>query len=128
MNGVVADTSLWIDLLAGRPARALEDALRHGIVVVPPLVVAELISGARGPRDRASIEELVRALPLHETPLEHWMRVGNLRRRLAGRGLAVSTADAHVAQCAIDRGALLLSRDAIFARIAAASGLRVHSG
>lgn len=128
MSAVVADTSVWIELFAGRPAQALEAALRHGLVVLPPLVVAELISGTRGPRDRAAIEDLVQALPLHETPLEHWVRVGDLRRRLAGRGLSVSTPDAHVAQCAIDRDALLLSRDLVFPRIAAASRLRVQSG
>jgi hypothetical protein len=128
VSGVVADTSVWIELFAGRPARTLEEALRHGLVVLPPLVVAELISGARRARDRAAIEDLVQALPLHETPLEHWARVGDLKRRLAGRGLSVSTPDAHVAQCAIDRDALLLSRNAIFSRIAAASSLRVQSG
>jgi len=54
--------------------------------------------------------------------------VGDLRRRLAGRGVSVSTPDAHVAQCALDRGALLLSRDAIFLRIAQTSELRVQPG
>ena len=128
MSAVVADTSVWIELFAGRPAAALEDALAQGLVVLPPLVVAELISGARRPRDRAAIEDLVAELPLHDTPLEHWVRVGDLRRRLAGRGISVSTPDAHVAQCALDRGALLLSRDAIFAHIARAAGLKVHAG
>jgi len=128
VSAVVADTSAWIELFAGRRAPALEDALRHGLVVLPPLVVAELISGARRPRDRASIQSLVEELPVHETPLEHWIRVGDLRRRLAGRGVSVSTPDAHVAQCALDRGALLLSRDAIFLRIAQTSELRVQPG
>ena len=128
MSAVVADTSVWIDLFAGQPVPALEEALRQGLVVLPPLVVAELISGARRPRDRTSIRDLVQELPLHDTPLEHWIRVGDLRRRLAGRGVSVSTPDAHVAQCALERGALLLSRDSIFARIAEASELRVQSG
>jgi hypothetical protein len=34
-------------------------------------------------------------------------------------GLSVSTSDAQVAQCALDRDALLLSQDAIFTKIAA---------
>ena len=118
MSGVVVDTSCWIDFLAGRPAAGLEEALLQGAAVLPPLVVAELISGARRPGDRLAIEELVRELPVHETPLGHWIRVGELRRDLLGRGVAVSTPDAHVAQCALDRGAVLLSRDAVFASIA----------
>lgn len=107
---------------------ALEEALRQGLVVLPPIVVAELISGARRARDRTAIQSLVEELPLHETPLEHWVRVGDLRRRLAGRGVSVSTPDAHVAQCALERGAVLLSRDAIFSRIAEASELRLQPG
>ena len=65
---------------------------------------------------------------MHETPLEHWIRVGDLRRRLADRGVSVSTPDAHVAQCALERGALLLTRDAVFLRIAQTSELRVQPG
>jgi tRNA(fMet)-specific endonuclease VapC len=128
VSAVVADTSVWIELFAGRPAPALVEALRQGLVVLPPIVVAELISGARRARDRTSIQSLVEELPLHETPLEHWIRVGDLRRRLAGRGVSVSTPDAHVAQCALERGAVLLSRDAIFVRIAEVSELRLQPG
>ncbi|MBI2203160.1 MAG: PIN domain-containing protein [Candidatus Rokubacteria bacterium] len=126
MSGVVADTSVWIDFLAGRPVPFLEDALAHAAVILPPIVVAELVSGARRPADRRAIQELVREMPIHETPVEHWVRVGELRRTARDRGLSVSTPDAHVAQCAIERDAVLLSRDAIFARIASVSSLRVR--
>jgi len=128
VSGVVIDSSTWIDFFAGRPVPTLEDALVQGVVVLPPVVVAELISGARRPHDRAAIADLLVEIPLHETPVDHWVRVGELRRRLKDRGLAVSTPDAHVAQCALDREALLLSRDAIFPRIARFSRLRVRAG
>jgi len=127
VSGVVVDTSVWIDFFAGRPVPLLEDALAQGSVILSPLVVAELVSGARRSRDRDSIRDLMRELPLHETPLDHWVRVGDLRRQLRGRGLAVSTPDAHVAQCALDRDALLLSRDAVFQRISAIGALRLQS-
>ena len=128
MSAVVVDTSVWIDLFAGRPVpAALHEALRQGLVVLPPIVAAELISGARRARDRAAIESFLAELPLHEAPLDHWIRVGNLRRRLADRGISVSTPDAHVAQCALDQDGLLLSRDAVFERIAETSELRVQA-
>jgi hypothetical protein len=128
VSGVVADTSVWIEFFAGHAEPALEEALKHGIVVLAPLVVAELISGARRPRDRSAIVRLVAEIPLHETPLEHWVRVGELRRALLDRGLSVSTPDAHVAQCALDRDALLLSHDTIFGRISRVVGLRTQAG
>ena len=127
MSGVVVDTSAWIDFFAGRAVPSLEEALAQESVVLPPLVVAELVSGASRPRDRDSIVGLMRELPLHETPLGHWLRVGDLRRQLRDRGLAVSTPDAHVAQCALDRDAVLLSRDRVFARIAAIAKLRLRT-
>jgi predicted nucleic acid-binding protein len=127
VSGVVADTSVWVDFLAGRPAAGLEDALAQGLVVLPPVVVAELISGAHRARDRAAIADLVKEIPLHETPFDHWIRVGDLRRQLREKGVAVSTPDAHVAQCALDRDALLLSNDAVFPRIARVVRLRVQA-
>ena len=127
MSGVVVDTSVWVDFFAGRSCDFLVEVLRQGLVVLPPLVVAELISGAQRPRDQASIAELLRDFPLHETPPAHWIRVGELRRQLRHKGLAVSTPDAHVAQCALDREALLLSRDAVFGRIARRCPLRLRA-
>lgn len=125
VSGLVVDTSVWIDFFHGRPAPALERGLELGVVVLPPVVVAELVSGARQARNRAAIVDLVADLVVHETPIDHWVRVGDLRRRLSETGIAVSTPDAHVAQCAIDRDAVLLSRDAVFQRIAGVAPLRL---
>jgi maltooligosyltrehalose trehalohydrolase len=55
------------------------------------------------------------------------LRVGELRGHLGARGVSVSTPDAHVAQCAIDRDAFLLSRDAIFRLVAKHSPLKLAS-
>jgi hypothetical protein len=52
--------------------------------------------------------------------------VGELRRLAGDRVLSVSTPDAHLAQCAIDRDAVLLTRDAIFGRLVAVVPFRVH--
>ena len=118
MSGVVADTSEWVEYLAGRDAALLDAALSSGIVEVPPIVVAELVSGARSRKDREALVDVLEDIPVCRTPMSHWVRVGDLRRQLRSAGLTVSTPDAHVAQCAIDRDAVLLSRDAIFGKIA----------
>jgi hypothetical protein len=115
---VVVDSSAWIDFFRGRESPALESALAEGRVLVPPIVVAELISGARSRGDARRIRDVVLELEVIETPRDHWVRVGELRRDLRARGLVVSTPDAHVAQCALDVGGILLSGDAVFRRIA----------
>ena len=126
VSGVVVDTSIWIDFLNGLPVPSLEEALEQGSVIASPVVIAEIISGASRPKDRQLIEQLVTELEMHPTPLDHWIRVGDLRRVMLQRGVSVSIPDAHVAQCALDRDALLLSRDGIFAKIAAATTLKVR--
>lgn len=125
---VVVDTSVWIEFFAGRRVAGLDEALRQGNVGLSPVVAAELMSGAHRERDRAALLSFLEDLPLIDTPLAHWIRVGNLRRRCREKGLSVSTPDAHVAQCALDQDALLLSRDGVFEKLARWAALRVRSG
>jgi predicted nucleic acid-binding protein len=125
VSAVVVDSSVWIEFFRGRELPALEEALSEGRVLVPPLVVAELVSGATSRGDSQKVADLVRDLELVETPREHWVRVGELRRRLRSRGLTVSTPDAHVAQCALDVRGILLSSDAVFRRIGRLTKLRL---
>lgn len=125
MAGVVVDTSVWIDYFAGSQTTAVLEALAHGSAILPPIVVSELISGAGTPGQRQAIGDLLQDAPVHATPLEHWLRVGDLRRKLAQKGLAVTIPDAHVAQCALDLDAVLLTGDAVFTRMAKHVPLRL---
>ena len=122
---VVVDTSVWVDFFRGHDVPELEDALSDGRVVLAPVVVAELLSGARRPQDVVKLRELLDELPVYSTPREHWVNVGLLRRKLSREGVSVSVPDAHVARCSIELGAVLLSRDSVLARIAQSVGLKV---
>ena len=113
MSGLVVDTSIWIDFFSGFEVPVLEEALAAGTVVLPPIVVAELVSGARDTKARDQLRDLVLDLDVHPTPIDHWVRVGELRRTLQSKGISISTPDAHVAQCALGRDAGLLGRDTI---------------
>jgi predicted nucleic acid-binding protein len=124
VSAIVVDTSVWIDFFGGRPAERLDEALQVGSIVIPPVVVSELLSGAKG-RDRGPLLEFLSDMEVAATPFTHWVAVGDLRAALLRRGLTVSTPDAHVAQCALDRDALLMTHDAVFTRMAAFVPLRV---
>jgi predicted nucleic acid-binding protein len=125
VSGVVVDTSVWIDYLEGKDIPVLDDALKHGAVLLPPVVLAELISGAHRPRERTALLDFLSDLPLCETDRSHWIHVGDLRRRCREKGLSISTPDAHVAQCALDADAILFSRDRIFLEVAHQANLRL---
>lgn len=125
MAGVVADTSAFIAYLGGAESGALQRAIDEETLFMSPVVVSELVTGAQTAADRTAIGELMQDTPLHPTPLAHWIAVGDLRRMLRAKGLEVSTPDAHIAQCALDRDALLVTRDAIFRRIARHCPLRL---
>ena len=127
MSALVIDTSSWSLYFRGRGAAAIEDALAQGRVHLPPVVAAELLSAKLSPRQRKDLEELLTDLPLCGQDRDHWFRVGSLRSALFRRGLSVSTPDAHVAQCALDLDAELLTEDDAFTLIARHRPLRLAS-
>jgi predicted nucleic acid-binding protein len=110
----VADTSVLIDHVNGRGVRALDLALAGELLILPPLVISELVSGATRGNETAAIAELIPNLKIHETDKRHWIAVGDLRRDLASHGVNLTIPDAHVTQCAIDLDATLITRDKVF--------------
>lgn len=124
MSALVVDTSCWIEFFAGRSLPPLELALKEGRVVLSPIVVAELLSGGLSAAREQQLINFLGDLEIHPTPTIHWLEVGRLRRQCRKAGLSLSTPDAHVAQCALDRGAFLYSFDKIFKQIASKVSLK----
>lgn len=127
MSALVVDTSSWIAWLAGGGSPLVDEALEEGRLHLPVVVAAELLSGRLDDSERAELLDMLSDLPAVGTELDHWFRVGQLRAALRARGLPVSTPDAHVAQCAIDTGGVLLTEDRVFAKIAKAVPLKLAS-
>lgn len=125
MNVLLVDTSVWIDFFRGKTYPDLEMALKEGRVVLSPVVLAELMSGARNKREETQLRDFLLELPLHETSEEHWIQVGLLRHQLSKQGFETSIPDAHVAQCARDLEGYLLTRDQIFEKIASMAGIKL---
>lgn len=125
MKEIVVDTSVWISALRGTSIPLLEEALKGGRVLLPPLVLAELISGTKNPKEEAKLTQFLSYIPLHPVGRSHWRKVGILRAKLASKGFATSIPDCHVAQCCLEAEADLLTLDKIFAKISSAVGLRL---
>lgn len=122
---VIVDSSVLIDQLSIGPLEVLQKLFGDVPIFVPRLVIAEVLSGADEPSERLTMGEFLQDVPFIETPLAHWIDLGNFRRDLRQRGLNVSLPDAHVAQCALELNATLLTRDGIFRRIAEHYPLRL---
>lgn len=125
MSALVVDTSSWIAWLAGGGSSLVDEALEEGRLHLPVIVAAELLSGRLDASERAELQDMLSDLPAVGTDPEHWFRVGKLRAELRAKGLSVSTPDAHVAQCAIDTGGVLLTEDRVFEKIARVVPLQV---
>jgi predicted nucleic acid-binding protein len=117
VNAVIVDTSAWCDYFGGASYPLIDAALTAGHLYLPPIVVAELTSGQLLPKKKQALVDFLRDLPLIEVNFDHWIRVGDLRQKAAAKGLAISTPDAHIAQCSIDFNAVLLSEDHIFRKL-----------
>lgn len=128
MNVLVVDTSVWVSYFRMRAFEGEDDlelALREGRVLLPPIVGAELLSGAKDSKDQDRLSDFLKQLQLCVCDIDHWLRVGLLRSRLAQSGIAISTPDAHIAQCALDVNGFLFSEDSIFEKIRRRTGLRL---
>ena len=127
VNVIVVDTSAWISYFRGTTHPDLELALKEGRVFLPPVVIAELLSARLKPSQKEALVSLLGELPMCDASFNHWVRVGELRARVASKGLNVSTPDTHVAQCCLDLDGYLLSEDSIFKKVARVSGLKLLS-
>jgi predicted nucleic acid-binding protein len=111
---IAADTSAWIDYAKGTDTAAclaLESALEQGILLLPPLVLLEVLSG---PKISHSIESFILALPRIDLLSGYWERTALLRRAILKKGLKARTGDCMIAQSCIDQNCPLITGDSDF--------------
>lgn len=125
---VVVDTSVWVDFFRGQALPQLEKALEEARVYVTPLIVSELISGARTKKEEKQLLNFLDNLPCVEMDFAHWVEVGRLRQKCLKKGLAISTPDTHIAHAASAVSASLMAKDKIFSMIARLAGIKVVTG
>lgn len=125
VSALVVDTSIWIAYFRGEELPLVDRALKDGVVILPAVVAAELMSGVRRTAKAAELRDFLNCLRWHGLDPEHWIRVGILRAQLGKKGLSISTPDAHVAQCALDLHASLYALDHCFPLMAKQTALQL---
>ncbi len=130
MSGVLPDTSAWILFFRkGKDPRvkeALSQVLVEGRVYLSPIVLAELIQGARSERERKLLENALLALPQAPNGTRVWLRAGILGQKLRERGLTVPLSDLAIAASAETGGFELWHADRHFETVASVAKLKLR--
>lgn len=120
-----ADTNVLIHYFNDVPARDthLVDAhLLSETLYIPPIVIAELLSGQNLPEHFTT--RLAKIPQLAILP-QHWERAGELRRAIRAKGYKSHLADTLIAQSCIDHDATLITCDRDFRHYVELGGLKV---
>ena len=119
---IAADTSSWIAFLrgaTGEDVELLDRALADRQVLMPPVVLAELLSDPKLP---STVAETLLRIPLIEIDSAYWPRAGALRAKVVAKRRKARLGDALIAQSCIDADLRLITRDRDFRAFAEAAG------
>lgn len=122
----LVDTSVWIELLAGRAAPLAPDHLTQFATCGP--IIQEVLQGLRSGRDSAAFQESLLALPCLSDPMpvELFLQAAEIYREGRRKGRTIrSTTDCLIAAIAIENGVAIWHRDRDFDAIAEYTPLRI---
>lgn len=117
MPGVLIDTSAWIDFLrdsGGKAGDIAAELIQLDRAFITGPVIAELLHGCRGKKEKAQLQHLFAAVPCVDIIREDWQAAGECMRALREKGLAVPLSDALIAVSAARNKMAVLTLDKHF--------------
>jgi len=117
---ILIDTSVWIAYFRDRNARLsaeVDEILSNAEVVVPKIVLAELIQGAKTDREVAVLEDFFGAFTIIDQTKETWIKAGKLSYALKRKGKTVNLTDCYIAVIANENSCRLMTLDEHFREI-----------
>ena len=124
---IAVDTSSMIAFFQGEEGedvKILRENIEVGNIVLPPLVLTELLSDHKLPRE---ILKILIELPLLEIRSGYWERAGGLRAKILAKKLKARVADTLIAQSCLDNKVGLITRDGDFKKFAELANLKLMS-
>ena len=122
-NGVLVDTSAWIDFFRRRDGSVgdtVADLIERDQAILAGPVMAELLRGVRGSKEAVQLKTLLGALPYVEVQRPDWEAAGKSLRELRSRGLTLALTDAVIAAVASRHGLPVLTLDKDFEHLSVA--------
>jgi predicted nucleic acid-binding protein len=113
---ILVDTNIIIDFWIN-PEQEKTDIFNNNKVAICPVVMAELIHGAKSEKQKARIKEALSELHMLSINEDTWDFFGDLLYKLRTSGVTVPFQDALVAAVAIKNNCLLWTDDKHFPMI-----------
>ena len=128
---IVVDTSVWIDVLAGRRTRKATrcaELIESGEpIALTDVIFMEVLQGLRSEEEAELVERHLRAFPiLRLEGLDDFALAASLYRDARKQGMTIrKTLDCLIAAPCVRTGAPLMHNDSDFDRLASCSDLRI---
>lgn len=126
MSGYLVDASVWAAYLRGEQAAIkakLEKFLDENRASISGVILAELLSGIAGEKDREFIKECFLGLPWLETTRETFMAAGKMGAALRLKGIASPLPDLLTLAQARAHGLTVLTLDGRLRKLAGLAGV-----
>ncbi|MGB4780766.1 type II toxin-antitoxin system VapC family toxin [Candidatus Methylomirabilis sp.] len=118
MSDILVDTSVWLEFFRAKDspyAEALDRLLEDERVCTSDLIKAEIVPGARTPKQFRELKEYFDALPLATEPASLWEEIMEVQFRLKRRGInGISIPDLMIAVVANANGKVVFTKDSDF--------------
>lgn len=119
---ILVDTSVWIDWLRRNTtsaARTLDQLFDQEDLALAPVILQELLQGARGPRELEVLRSHFAPLPMLQATVDTYAAAGALYARCRWEGFTPrSPRDCLIARLAIEHKVALLHDDRDFESLA----------
>lgn len=126
---VLIDTSVWIPYLQGTASddlqQTVDELLSGKDILVPRIILAELIQGARSEKDIGVILGFLEAFTIVGETDRTWLDAGKLSYNLKKKGKTINLADCYLAVIAKENKAAVLTLDKHFKDLQKDAGLEL---
>jgi len=129
MDKVIIDTSAWIESF--RPQSNLrfrllvKELILQNRVLLPGIIKAELLRGAKTKKEFNRLADLLKALTYLPVPETIWDKLAEFSFQLFRKGITVPLADTYIALLCIENKALILHQDKHFDLISEKAPLKI---
>ena len=125
-DGVIVDTSVFIDFLKGsdKIAKEITNLIESNRIVSTGIIIAELMQSIKKPIEEERIADLLTGVGILEISTPLWIKAGRLSSSLRRKGINLPLTDTAIAILALEYDLTLFTFDNHFTQI---PNLKLHT-